>query len=243
VSGHNKWSKIKRGKESKDKARGNIFSKFSRLITLAVIEGGGIGDQANNIKLRLAVDKAKQFNMPKDNINRAIERASGPDRAQLKEVFYEGFAPGGVALIIQATTDNANRTLSEIRNILEKHQGKLGSSGSVNYLFQRCGLVVFEKNKAKQEQVLEFAEKIDAFDIDEDEETFSVYFSFENLGKVDDFLAGLKANPPELDYKPNSIITISDKAMRQRIVNLIDAMEDLDEVHKVFSNLNFVCES
>jgi YebC/PmpR family DNA-binding regulatory protein len=135
MSGHNKWSKIKRGKEAKDKVRGNTFSKLSRLITLAVLEGGGITDPNNNIKLRLAIDKAKHFNMPKENIARAVARASGPDKSQIREVIYEGFASAGVGLIIYATTDNPNRTLSEIRNILERHQGKLGTPGSVSYLF------------------------------------------------------------------------------------------------------------
>lgn len=240
MSGHNKWSKIKRGKETKDKVRGNIFSKLSRLITLAVIDGGGITDTENNVKLRLAVDKAKQFNMPKENINRAIEKASGPDKTQLKEIVYEGFAPGGVALIILATTDNPNRTLSEIRNILEKYQGKLGSQGSVSYLFERCGLVIFEKISVKEKQVLDFVEKIDAFDIDEDNQTFFVYFPFGNLGKVNDCLAGLEAKPAEIDYKTKSLITIKENQLGEKIVDLVEALENLDDVQRVFANFELV---
>jgi len=236
MSGHNKWSKIKRGKEAKDKIRGNIFSKLSRLITLAVIESGGITETEHNIKLRLAIDKAKQFNMPKENIKRAIERAGGPEKTLLKEIIYEGFAPGGVVLIIQTTTDNPNRTLSEIRNILEQHQGKLGVQGSVKYLFDRCGLVVFEKNKVSEEQALDFSEKIGAFDINEDDQTFSVYFPFENLGKVKSCLGGLEAVSAEIDYKPKSLLVIKDPQIEERIAGLIEALESLDDVQKVFSN-------
>lgn len=236
MSGHNKWSKIKRGKEAKDKIRGNVFSKLSRLITLAVIEGGGITDPDHNVKLRLVINKARQFNMPKENINRAIERASGSDKSQLKEIIYEGFAPGGVVLIIQTTTDNANRTLSEIRNILDKHQGKLGNQGSVKYLFDHCGLVVFEKNKVNEEQALAFSEKINAFDIKEDDQTFSVYFPFENLGKVKEYLNGLEANSVEIDYKPKSLVSIKDPQIGEKIEGLIEALENLDDVQKVFTN-------
>lgn len=240
MSGHNKWSKIKRGKETKDKVRGNVFSKLSRLITLAVIEGGGITDVESNVRLRLAVEKAKHFNMPKENINRAIEHAHGPDKAQLKEIVYEGFALAGVALIILATTDNANRTLTEIRNVLERHQGKLGSYGSVSYLFQRCGSIVFEKDKVQEEQILQFAEKINAIDIQEDELTFSVFFPFENLGKVKDFLGGLGEEPAEIDYKPSSLIPISDNHLKEKILGLIEALEDLDDVQKVFANIDCI---
>lgn len=236
MSGHNKWSKIKRGKEAKDKIRGNVFSKLSRLITLAVIEGGGITDPEHNVKLRLVINKARQFNMPKENINRAIERASGSDKSQLKEIIYEGFAPGGVVLIIQTTTDNANRTLSEIRNILDKHQGKLGNQGSVKYLFDHCGLVVFEKNKVNEEQVLAFSEKINAFDIKEDDQTFLVYFPFENLGKVKDCLNGLETTSVEIDYKPKSLVAIKDSQIEEKIEGLIEALENLDDVQKVFTN-------
>ena len=236
MSGHNKWSKIKRGKETKDKVRGNIFSKLSRLITLAVLDGGGITDPNHNVKLHLAIDKAKQFNMPKENINRAIERASGLDKTQLKEVVYEGFAPGGAALIILATTDNPNRTLSEIRNILEKHQGKLGNQGSVKYLFQRCGLVSFDKIKVKEESVLDFAEKIKAFDIEQDVDNFFVYFPFENLGKTKEFLGGLEGHHAEIDYKPNSSMPIFDRKRGERITDLIEVLEQLDDIHKVFTN-------
>jgi YebC/PmpR family DNA-binding regulatory protein len=236
MSGHNKWSKIKRGKEAKDKVRGNTFSKLSRLITLAVLEGGGITDPNNNIKLRLAIDKAKHFNMPKENIARAVARASGPDKSQIREIIYEGFAPAGVGLIIYATTDNPNRTLSEIRNILERHQGKLGTPGSVSYLFQRCGTISIDKNKMTEDKIYEFADKIKALDIEEDEQSFFIYFPYENLGKIHEYLNGLELPPAEIDYKPQTLIEIKDEDTYHRITALIEALENLDDVHRVFAN-------
>lgn len=182
MSGHSKWSKIKREKQAKDKQKGNIFSKLSRLITLAVIEGGGITDPENNIKLRLAIEKAKNLNLPKENIERAIEKGTGPESQELKEVVYEAFGPEGVSLIILATTDNMNRTLSEIRNVLELHGGKLGTQGSVLHLFKKSGLSTFE-------------------------------------------------------VMPYASVEISDKDVVKRVLGLVDAIENLDDVQKVFSNL------
>lgn len=227
MSGHSKWANIKRQKEVKDMARGNIFSKLSRAITLAVIEGGGITDPAGNVKLRLAIEKAKQFNMPKDNIQKAIDRGAGPSKNQLKEVIYEGFGPHGIVIIIQSTTDNPNRTLSEIRNVLEKHGGKLGNQGAVSYLFQKCSSIVIEKTKASQNQVFELAEKIDGFDIEENERSFTVYFPYENLGK---------AGEAEVDYKPTTLIKIENENKTKTILSLVEALEQLDDVQRVFTN-------
>ncbi len=238
MSGHSKWANIKRKKGVNDKARGTLFSKLSRVITLAVLEGGGITDPNNNIKLRLAVEKAKEGNMPKENIQRAIERGVGPNKDQIKEVIYEGFAPGGIALILLTTTDNLNRTLTEIRNVMDRHGGKLGVQGSVSYLFKKCGLVIFEKNKVKEDVIFNFADKIKAFDIEEDQDQFSVYFPFENLGHIKEFLEGIEAQPAEIDYKPLNYITINDKGQATRIINLVEALEQLDDVHKVFANFD-----
>ena len=136
MAGHSKWKQIKHKKAANDQQRAKIFSKISKLITSAVIEGGGFSDPNINVKLRLAIDKAKNANMPKDNIARAIEKGSGPDRVHLKEVLYEGFGPHGVALVVHATTDNSNRTVVEVRSVIEKAGGKLCVQGSVAYLFQ-----------------------------------------------------------------------------------------------------------
>lgn len=240
MSGHSKWANIKRKKQANDQVRGSEFSKLSRLITLAVIEGGGITDPENNVKLRLAIEKAKQLNMPKDNIQRAIDRGVGPDRVQLKETAYEAFAPSGVALIILVTSDNVNRTLSEVRNILDCHHGKLGNQGSVSYLFTKCGMIVFNNNQVKEDNVFSFAEKIQAFDIDQDKTNFIVYFPFENLGRVKDILGEIKYEQLEIDYKPNSLIVIENKQKAQQILDLIDALENLDDVQRVFGNFDIL---
>ncbi len=238
MSGHSKWSQIKRKKGIKDQARGQLFSKLARLITIAVIEGGRTTDPDHNIKLRMAIEKARQENMPKDNINRAIEKGTGPNSQLLQESIYEGFGPGGVALLIQVTTDNSNRTHSEIRNILDKYGGKIGGQGSVNYLFQKCGTIAFAKNQIKEEDVFSFADKISAFDIDEDDGSFTVYFPFVALGKVKGFLGDLKGSAPELDYRPTTTLKIEDHNKAQKILNLVEALEEQDDVHKVFSNFN-----
>ncbi|OGK26178.1 hypothetical protein A2954_04290 [Candidatus Roizmanbacteria bacterium RIFCSPLOWO2_01_FULL_37_12] len=236
MSGHNKWSKIKRDKGIRDKNKGNVFSKLARLITLAVIEGGGVTDPENNIKLRIAIEKAKSLNFPKENIERAIEKGSGPDRHLLKEVIYEAFGPGGISLIILATTDNLNRTLGEVRKILELHNGKLGDQHSVSYLFKKCGLVTFKLSEAEEKPIFEFADKINAFDFDKYGENYCVYFPYENLGKVNVYKGNLKTQRIEVDYKPNSQISIGDEQTTRKVVDLIDALENLDDVQKVFSN-------
>ena len=245
MSGHSKWSKIKRDKETKDKQKGNIFSKLSRLITLAVIEGGGITDRESNVKLRLAIEKAKTFNLPKENIERAIEKGIGPDKHKLKEVVYEAFGPAGISLIILATSDNLNRTLSEVRNVVESHAGKLGDQGSVMHLFRKCGLATFKLGEARyspvpgeatEESVFSFADKVKAFDIDKDEEFYSVYFPYEFLGKVKENLAGLRPVSVEVDFLAQTLVEVYDKDARKKIPVLIEALENLDDVHKVFAN-------
>jgi YebC/PmpR family DNA-binding regulatory protein len=235
MSGHSKWANIKHKKGVNDKLKGNVFGKMSRLITLAVVEGGGV-DPDNNVKLRIAIEKAKSFNMPKDNISRAIERGVGPDKSNLKEVIYEGFGPGGVAMLLHATTDNPNRTLGEIRSIMERHLGKLGSSGSVGYLFRKCALMTFKKESIKEEETFAIGDKLGAFDIDSDQERFYIYFPFENLGHIKDKLQGVEYESAEVDFKPQTIIEVDSEKLT-KIGELVGLLEDLDDVHKVFVNL------
>ena len=229
MSGHSKWANIKRKKEANDKVRGSIFSKLSRLITLAVLDGGGITEPEHNVKLRMVIEKAKASNMPKDNIQRAIEKGTGPNKALLKEVLYEAFAPGGVALMILATTDNSNRTLPEIRSVLERGGAKVGVQGSVSHLFQKCGLVTFEKINTTQNEVLSFSEKMGAIDIDEDQDNFYIYIPFENLGKV---------KGGEIDFGPTSKVRIDEESKARSLLLLIENLEALDDVQKVFGNFD-----
>ncbi len=229
MSGHSKWSQIKRKKGIKDQQKGQLFSKIARLITLTVLDGGGMTDPEHNIRLRMAIEKAKEANMPKENIKRAIEKGTGPDKEQLHEVIYEAFGPKGVVFLIQATTDNPNRTINEIKKILERVGGKIGNQGAVSYLFRKCAIVTFNKKENKEEDVFSLADKIQAFDIDEDENLFSVYFPFENLGKVKD---------AEVDYKPTSYVKIDNQEDARKILNLMEALEEQDDVQKVFSNFD-----
>lgn len=235
MSGHSKWSTIKRKKGIADQKRGQIFSKMSRLITLAVIEGGGIGDPEKNVKLRLAIERARAENMPKENISRAIEKAIGGAGDNVKEVVYEAFGPGGVSLIIAAATDNPNRTHSEIKKVLEKMGGKMGTPNAVAHLFDKCGVVVFEKRLSDESAVFEFADSCGAYDIEENETSYVVYIPFEKLGLVSRQLQGLKPSTIDVFYRSKAVLSTSPKD-NIKVSELIEALQDLDDVDKVYSN-------
>lgn len=237
MSGHSKWANIKRKKEANDKVKGNIFSKLTRLITVAVLEGGGITNPDSNVRLRLAIEKAHSFNMPKENIKRAIEKGIGPDKSQIKEVVYEAFAPDGICLMILAHTDNQNRTLGEVRNILEKHQGKLGNSGSVAYLFTKCGLIVLDKTILDQNKLFELADQLEALDIVEDEQKYNIYIPYVKLGHIKEILGDVKYDSAEVDFKPQNPIVVEDETKLEKVALLIEHLEALDDVQKVFANL------
>lgn len=237
MSGHSKWANIKRKKEANDKVKGNIFGKLSRLISLAVVEGGGITDPENNVKLRLAIEKAHSANMPKENIKKAIERGSGPDRSQIKEIVYEGFGPYGVNLMILGATDNPNRILSEVRNILERYQGKLGNQGSVAYQFRKCGLIVFSKTDVSQDKILEISDLLNAFDFADDDQKYYIYFPYEDLGHIKNKLLNIKYISAEVDFKPQTLMPLDDDEKLKKISELIDSLEALDDIQKVFTNL------
>ena len=236
MSGHSKWANIKRKKEAEDKKKGKIFSKLSRMITLAVTSGGGITDPQKNVKLRLAIEKAKQANMPKENINRAIDKATKTDASSLKEVIYEAFGPEGIAFIIEGTSDNPNRTLSEVRNVLANFNAKLTTPGAVSYLFKKCGFVMIKKHKVTEEKILELADKLSSFDIDQDDEAFYLYFPFENLGHVKEVFGAIEPDRVEIDYKPNTLVKVNDQQKAKMILDLTEALESLDDIQKVYSN-------
>jgi YebC/PmpR family DNA-binding regulatory protein len=238
MAGHSKWSKIKRQKQVNDVAKGARFAKLSRAITMSVIEGGGITDPALNIKLRLAIDKARQENMPKDTIERAIEKGTGPHKEMLKAVMYEGFAPHGVSLLISATTDNPNRTLNEVRYVLEMDGGKLGSQGAVSYLFEQCGLVRFDTAKTSEESVLKAAGALQAIDIEQDDTAMTVYIPFDTIGKVKDLIGDMSYTGPEVDFKPQSHLTLS-SMQQEEVMTVLEKLEKLDDVQTVYANVLF----
>lgn len=236
MAGHSKWANIKRKKEAQDKIRGNLFSKLSRLITVAVIEGGGVTNPEHNVKLRLVIEKAKEANMPKDKIERAIRRGVGPEKDQIKEIVYEGFAPHNISLIILATTDNPNRTLSEVRNVLDKHGGKIGEKGTASYLFDQLGKVVIEKGSLNEEEVFNLASQIEALDFEVIDNQCFFYIPFNNIGKAKEVFKDFKILDLETIYKPKMPISLAPD--QEKGINLlINEIEALTDVHKVFSNL------
>lgn len=228
MSGHSKWSQIKRKKGITDQKRGLVFSKLSKLITIAVKEGGAIGDPDKNVRLRLVISVAKSENMPKENIERAIEKGRGGGADSLKEAVYEGFGPAGGLLLIVAATDNLNRAHAEIKTTLEKNGGKMGNIHSVAYNFQKCGLVLLPKSTFSEEMAFELGEKLSVIDMQEDEESYIIYIPFEKIGEAKDV-------PVEIYYRPLVTVPLDEKD-HDRVGRLLDVLEDLDDVSKVYTN-------
>jgi len=240
MSGHSKWSTIKRQKQATDKKRGQLFTKITRAITLAVGEGGGITDSASNFRLRLAIEKAKEINMPKDNIERAVERGIGKGEGsnQIESVVYEGYGPGGVAFVIECATDNKQRTGAQVKHILDRVGGSLAGTGSVNYLFDQQGMIVVKKGGADEDVMLEKAIEAGALDMQPESDDYVLYTAREDLHKVKEALtkAGFTPIESELVYRPKSTIPIGDSTIARSIVQCIDNLEELDDVQRVFTN-------
>lgn len=239
MSGHSKWSTIKRQKGATDTKRGAIFTKLGNNIAIAVREGGG-GDPESNFKLRLAIEKAREANMPKENIQRSIDRGLGKGGAAAPETtIFEGFGPGGVAVLVETVTDNKTRTGSELRSHFDKAGGSLGSTGSVAYLFKHLGEIEVSKNNQTFEKIFEAAVEAGAEDVEENPETFSIYTKPEDLHKVKDSLkaAGFPIESAELVYKPNpeTMVTLDD-VKKTSLENFLTMISDLDAVQNVFAN-------
>lgn len=236
MAGHSKWANIKHKKARQDAKRGKVFTKLIREITVAARMGGG--DPADNPRLRLAMDKALGQNMPKDTIERAIERgAGGGEGSNVEELTYEGYAPGGVAVLVEAMTDNRNRTVAEVRHAFSKHGGNLGTDGSVAYLFSRQGVVSFAPG-ADEERIMEAALEAGADDIDVEEDgSITVVTPWEGLGEVVTALkeADLEPEHSEVSMVPSTYVSLDDEQARS-VLKLIDALEELDDVQNVYSN-------
>jgi len=208
------------------------------MITLSVVEGGGLTNPDANFKLRLAIDKAHAANMPKENIQRAIEKGHGPDSSKLKEVVYEAFGPHGVAYMIQCATDNPTRTHNEVRGVVEKRGGKMGNQGSVGYLFQKCAVMQFDLATSSEEVIFDFGQALQAYDVEEEEGTITVYFPFDQFGKAKTALgATLHPKVFELEYRPLTTIQVPSEVEAKHVIELAEAIEELTDVHNVFSNL------
>lgn len=237
MSGHSKWSTIKRQKEATDKKRGQLFGKLSRAITIATKEGGPNPD--SNLKLRLAIDKAKEANMPKENIERALRQAQGKLAGGFEEVIYEGYGPFGVAVLVEAATDNRNRTVQEIKNLFERAGGSLGGPGSVAYQFEQKGLVVIDKGSNAEETMLE-AIDLGAPDLEESDDGIEIYVSPSEISFWRDKLekAGLKVKSAELVYKPSVYVDIHDQEKSSKALKFLNDLDDHDDVQRVFANLD-----
>jgi YebC/PmpR family DNA-binding regulatory protein len=243
MSGHSKWSTIKRKKGAADAKRGKIFTKLIREIATAARIGGG--DVDSNPRLRLAVEKARQANMPKDNILRAIKKGTGGDASEAyEETVYEGYGPGGTAVYVEALTDNKNRTVGEVRHVLAKYGGNLGSTGCVGYLFEKRGLITFDSKDLDTDALLEAALDAGAEDVVESSGSLDVVTIPANFEAVKGALeaAGFEAVRAEITMEPTTQVKIeSDDA--ERMLRLSDALEELDDVQNVYANFDISDEA
>ena len=241
MSGHSKWAKIHRAKEITDQKRGQSFTKLSNAITLAVREGNGVADPDFNFKLRLAIEKARELNMPKDNISRAIDRAAGKGEGGfLEEIIYEGYGPGGVGFLVQSVTDNRQRTVQEVKNAFDRAGGAVASPGSVSFNFKKVGYLTLPAGKALEEVMLKVMDMgVDDVE-DEGEGILGIYTSPENLIQIKDKItqSGLTPETVEIVMKPINFVPITDQKSAQQNLNLVEKLEALDDVQKVFTNLD-----
>jgi len=238
MSGHSKWSTIKREKGVKDSKRGAVFTRIGNMIAIAARNGL---DPTMNSTLAMAIEKAKQANMPAVNIQRAIDRAADKNAVALEETAYEGMGPGGVGIIIETATDNKNRTFPEVKNALTKHGGHIADAGSVMFQFTHKGVVrVLETSEDALLAVLEAG----AEDAVEEEGELTVYTELKNLAKVRSAIidAGLTVTSAELQYVPNSLIEISDPVLAEKIIKLLDSLDDLDDVVNIHSNADITAD-
>ncbi|HMQ33102.1 MAG TPA: YebC/PmpR family DNA-binding transcriptional regulator [Chloroflexaceae bacterium] len=245
MSGHSKWHTIRRSKGVADQRRGQLFTKLARDITLAVKEGGG-GDPDMNFRLRLAVDKAKANNMPNDSIQRSIDRGLGKgNEAALEEVYYEGYAPGGIALLIETATDNRNRTNSDVRATINKAGGNPGEPGSVSWMFDLKGLITVDLAGVKLDldEVQLTAIDAGAEDVEIEGNEMQIYCEWTQLNAVRQTLidAGLPVTDAEKNMRPKTLVTPDEKEALA-VMRLIEKLEDLDDVQKVYSNLDITDE-
>ncbi len=239
MSGHSKWSTIKRKKGAADAKRGAIFTRLAREIALAARVGGG--DPESNFSLRIAVDKARGANMPKDNIERAIKRGTGEgkDSVAIEEMMYEGYAPHGIALIIHCVTDNRNRTVADVRHILNRYGGSMGETGSVAWQFTKTAYFSFPSERLNQDEVFMLAVEAGADDVIFDEETVEIVGPVEAYKMIGDQIrhAGIQIEEAGLRMIPNQDIEL-DTEETLKVMKVIEALEDLDDVQDVYSNLN-----
>jgi len=236
MSGHSKWATIKRKKGAADAKRGKIFTKLIKEITIAARQGGG--DANGNPRLRLAIDNAKAANMPADNIERAIKKATGElEGVSYVELMYEGYGPGGIAILVEVATDNKNRTVAEVRHIFSKIGGSMGESGSVAWMFERKGIISVKRNNKSEDDVMEIVLDAGADDMQTEEEIFEVTTSLESFETVRKTLLdkSLEIENASLEWIAKNTLAVAGEDA-EKVVKLIETLEDNDDVQNVFSN-------
>ena len=241
MSGHSKWATIHRQKEITDAKRGQAFTKLGNAITIAVRASGGVTDPGANFKLRLAIEKARAFNMAKENIQRAIARGSGEAGGrELEEVVYEGFGPGGVAILVETATDNRQRTAQEIKNIFESSGGRLAGPGATAYLFQNVGVISLKVNGQNIDEIMEKAIEAGAQDLEEAVDVILVYSKPDELNQIREKLVqgGFSIVESELTFKPVSTIPINSSAEASRLLSFLEKLEGNESVQRVFANFD-----
>jgi len=245
MSGHSKWSQIKHKKANTDAKKGKSFTKIVKEITVAAKSGGG--DPEGNPRLRLAIDKAKEVNMPSDNIKKAIMKGTGElPGTTYEEVMYEGYGPGGAAIMMDVLTDNKNRTVSEIRHILSKHGGNLGESGCVSWIFDKRGYILVDKSKVDEDSLMTIVLDAGAEDMKNDpkEDNYEVITAPENLNAVKNSISGNKIDISlaEVTMLPKNYVPLEGSAAEQ-MMKLIDALEDHDDIQNVYANFDVADDS
>ena len=236
MSGHSKWAKIKRKKASTDAKRGKVFTKLIREITIAARYGGG--DPNANPRLRTAIDSAKSLNMPNENINRAIKRGIGELEGQiLEEVTYEAYGPSGIAILIEAVTDNRNRTTGEIKHVLSRHNGSLGNQGSVAWQFQTQGIIIIDQSKYDEDTIIAYALDGGATDVKTEDNSYQIITSLDNFPKVKDILGknNVETISSEIRKIPQNTVALSEKEA-EKALKLYELLDDLDDVQHVYIN-------
>jgi YebC/PmpR family DNA-binding regulatory protein len=240
VSGHSKWSTIKHKKGAADAKRGKLFSKLSRAIMVAAKEGGA--DPGSNLALQNAIEKARSYSMPKDNIERAIAKGAGEgtDGASFETVVYEGYGPEGVAVIVEALTDNRNRTAAEVRHLFSKHGGNLGATGAVAWQFERRGVVLVAGDGIDEDALVLTAADAGAEDVERDGETFVVSSTPDDLTRVREALegAGYPLESVGLQMVPKTTVAIAEESTAKQVVRLVEGLEDNDDVQDVYANFD-----
>lgn len=237
MSGHSKWANIKYRKAAVDAQKSRIFSKMIREIMVAAKQGGGNPD--TNPRLRGAIERAKRYNIPSDSIEKAIRRGAGQEAIEYEDVVYEGYGVGGVALLVEATTDNKNRTTAELRRILSRNGGSLGEAGCVAWMFEKKGIIVVDKDQVDEDRIFEVALETGAEDVKVEDDRYEVITHPSELYKVREAMVALGINPSrsELTVIPKVTVKVDDKDA-EKVLHLIEALEEQEDVQRVYSNFD-----